>query len=148
VKPISADTIAAYESTRFEVTLPDGALAVVKVGQPLPAALQAAIGEGHSVSIVTAWNPFSVPQSEDVNLSRNATLKSDLAKRGLQSLPAVGRDSNGPWFETSFAVLDVDRATLNELLVTHEQNAVVHVPAGGLAALVFHPRATFAGGRP
>jgi hypothetical protein len=143
VKPISADTIAAYKSTRFEVTLPNGAVAVVKVGQPLPAALKAAIGEGHSVSIVTAWNPFSTMLKDDANESRNTALKSDLSRRGLQTLPAIGRDAHSPWSELSFAVLDVDRASLNELLVTHEQNAVVHVPAGGLAALVFHPRATF-----
>jgi hypothetical protein len=38
-------------------------------------------------------------------------------------------------------VLDADRATLDALLVDHAQNAVVHVPSGGLAVLVFHPHA-------
>ncbi len=143
---ITRAQIAAYTATNYEVQLASGATVIIRIGEPLPEALQSELGAGHSVSVVTAWNPFSVPQSEDVNRSRNATLKSDLAKRGLQSLPAVGRDSNGPWFETSFAVLDADRATLDALLVTHGQNAVVHVPAGGLAELVFHPQMTFEDG--
>ena len=138
---ITREQIAAYTATNYEVQLASGATAVIRIGEPLPEALQSELGAGHSVSVVTAWNPFSRILEKKVNESRNATLKSDLAKRGLQSLPAVGRDSKSPWFEPSFAVLDADRATLDALLITHEQNAVVHVPAGGLAELVFHPRA-------
>ncbi len=139
---ITREQIAAYTSTNYEVHGASGLTAVVRIGQPLPEALQSEIGAGHSVSVVTAWNPFSVPQSDAGNRSRNATLKSDLATRGLKSLNALGRGNDPSWDpEPSLAVLDADRATLDELLVTHEQNAVVHVPAGGLAELVFHPHA-------
>ena len=149
---ITREQIAAYTSTNYEVHGASGLTAVVRIGQPLPEALQSEIGAGHSVSVVTAWNPFSGRLSDpDANRkrneARNALLKQDLEQRCLISLKAVGWDgqmsqpSEDAWHEWSLAVLDVDRATLDELLVTHEQNAVVYVPAGGLAELVFHPHA-------
>jgi hypothetical protein len=139
--PITKEQIAAYTATNYEVALAGGAIAVIRIGQPLPESLQSELGAGHSVSVVTAWNPFSTQLEEEVNKARNATLQSDLVKRGFRSLDAVGRSADGPWHEPSFAVLDADRATLDALLVDHAQNAVVHVPSGGLAELVFHPRA-------
>jgi hypothetical protein len=60
----------------------------------------------------------------------------------LRSLDGRGVGADPKWEpEESFAVLDADRATLDALLVDHGQNAVVHVPTGGLAELVFHPYA-------
>jgi hypothetical protein len=140
--PITKEQIAAYTATNYEVALPGGAIAVIRIGQPLPEALQSELGAGHSVSVVTAWNPFSTNLNEEVNKARNATLTSDLVERGLRFLPARGVGTDLSWEpEESFAVFDADRPTLDALLVDHAQNAVVHVPSGGLAELVFHPHA-------
>jgi hypothetical protein len=147
----------AYTATNYEVQLASGATAVIRIGQPLPAALQTDIGAGHSVSVVTAWNPFSgklddPEENRKRNQAQNAILKKDLEQRCLMTLEAVGWDgqvnhkSEDVWREESFAVLDADRATLDALLVEYGQNAVVHVPAGGVAELVFHPRAVHVDG--
>ncbi len=56
------------------------------------------------VTVVTAWNPDSARLADDVNAARHRLLVRELATRGLDWLPATGRDVPGGHREEGVAV--------------------------------------------
>jgi hypothetical protein len=61
---------------------------------------------------LTAWNPHSVCQSEDVNRARQSALESRLKEGGTPCIPGVAHDPTGEW---------PDEKGLLAIGLTHEQ---------------------------
>jgi len=136
---ISVDLLAAYHAT--VVRIHDGNPVVLSIADPVGTHDRwlAERGKVNAV-VITAWNPFSQAQSQELNEADNAVLLSAIEQEQLTWLPARGSDPAGEWFEDSFCVFDVPDAMLDEWLVTFQQNAAFRVRVGGQVELVWHRR--------
>jgi hypothetical protein len=136
---ISADLMAAYSAT------------IVRIHGHNPVVLAMADPVGThdrwlaqsskaNAAVITAWNPFSEVQSQDLNEADNAILLLAIEQAQLMWVPARGSGPSSEWFEDSFCVFDVPDALLDEWLVTFRQNAAFRVRVGGQVELVWHRR--------
>lgn len=91
----------------------DGGAAVAKLGGP--------------VWVLTAGDPYPVTLAEEENAARNAALREDLAARGIDAAPALGRSPDGSTSEISLAVRGTDRRTVLEVAARHGQLAVYEI---------------------
>ena len=82
--------------------------------------------------VVTAWNPFSEPQTPADNAGSHAELVARLEAAGLTWLPAVGSSPDGQWSEESVAVPGIDREAARSLGRAFDQHAVFEVADGML----------------
>lgn len=123
----------AYTQTDFVVTTPVGDV-TLRVGSP-PVGNAAAIATvaGRRVTVVTGWNPRSVPQDTATNRDANDRLRAVIDSSGWAWWVAVGRGRPQPgtdgqsvsiWSEDSFAILDVDATTMCLLGRAFDQNAI------------------------
>ena len=128
--PISRHAlIALYEHTQYRVRLARGGHAVIRVHQPLPAALQ--LDPGTAWAFITAWNPYSQPLSVDTNRARQRRLLARL--RQLEPLPHViagvgvgPADATGKrWREPSLFVAGISLESADTLMREFEQHAIV-----------------------
>lgn len=131
----------AYAQARYSIRCSRLRTVTVRVGEvSLPAA--ALLARHHTAlgAIVTAANPLSQPRSRAENAQRHAALRQTLQAHGWPRLDTLARDPLGRWpVEHGFFVAGVTAHTLDELLRTFEQFAVVTIDGTGRAALRWHP---------
>lgn len=84
---------------------------------PLPA---------HSLAVITAWNPNSVPCDESVNRRANHRLAAELKARGARYWAAVNAPDS-PFCEESFAVIGVSRDDAFAMAERQGQRAIFYV---------------------
>jgi hypothetical protein len=73
---------------------------------------------------ITAWNPFSIAQTKEVNDTLNEQLKADLSDYKVYD--GEGKDTLGDWPpEVSFFVANISKEKTKELATKYKQNAVV-----------------------
>lgn len=89
-------------------------------------------------AVATAWNPRSIPLSEEENVRRQAALCEDLRRAGIRFFPAEGRGTGDLW-PPEPSVLMLDRASEESLALARvfEQNAIVAGAIGEPAELRF-----------
>ncbi len=144
-EPLSPELRAAYEAARYEVTLDDGSVFVLRHGARHPqldAALQRCDPTATSWAVVTAWNPFSNRLSRDENDERQRALRARIAALGLATFDAVGRDDASDWHEESLLVVGLDEAAACALGSQFCQHAVFVGAVGEPAAVCFCPDST------
>lgn len=136
----------AYLRTTYRVFFPDDAgeegftssHCDVRIGQPLPAALEALLektGAG-SFAIITAWNPRSRPLPIAENRARNQALLARLRTCAGLVLPALGIGDEGEWEpEESFLAAGLSSEIIVEQAQAFDQNAVVGGEQGGVGEL-------------
>jgi hypothetical protein len=124
--------LAAYRATAYVVCLDAVRWPAIHIDAPLPAALQAVVGD-QAWGFITAWNPHSRPRSEDANLAAQRELLAVLhAHAELRVLyPAIGIGIDG-WHEPSLFVVGPSSRTLDILAAQFGQSAYVY--GGGNAA--------------
>lgn len=119
---------AAYAATDFVVTTPHGDATLRADGPPVGAEAALAHVAGRRVTVITAWNPRSVPQPADANAAANVRLRADLQAGGWRFWDATGRgrpgEAGNPWSADSFAVLDADVEAMRDLGRAHHQNSI------------------------
>lgn len=100
--------IAAYRATRFEAETLTGTL-VLRIGErsaPLAELLDRAALD--CAAYLTAWNPQSVPQSEERNAIAHRHLVYEIESRAWPYFRGCGLDPSGDWSaEHSVLVLDM-----------------------------------------
>jgi hypothetical protein len=75
--------------------------------------------------LITAWNPFSIAQTKEVNETLNEQLKADLSDYIVYD--GEGKDTLGDWPpEVSFFVANISKEKTMELATKFKQNAVVY----------------------
>lgn len=125
--------IIAYLNTAYR--LPSLGLSV-RVNQPCPALWS--LLPGHSLAIVTAWNPGSRMLPDAENRLRNQALKNALPPHIAQVLPALGEGDVGDWPpEESWGIMDISLEETARLAALFEQNAFVFVEKDQAAVLVW-----------
>ncbi|MFT5448471.1 MAG: hypothetical protein ACI9DC_003656 [Gammaproteobacteria bacterium] len=121
--------LKAYESACYEVLMDTGALDM-RVGQPLPAALEAYLDANgiETAAFISAANPLSRPMTAEDNAGRHTQLLRALRNLGVLWLPGYGRDPCGVWgAETSVLALRLARVQAMQLAERFEQNAYIEV---------------------
>jgi Protein of unknown function (DUF3293) len=110
---------------------------VVRIGQSNPEldALLGAHGAHHGV-FITAANPRSQPQSDEVNHAANERIRQTFTERGLVALPHTGRSPAGDWSEPGFFVLDLARDDALDLAAQFDQFGIVVAERGKPAKLL------------
>ncbi|WP_266171589.1 DUF3293 domain-containing protein [Dyella subtropica] len=129
--------LAAYRAAEYRVRLREGGWAVIRIDQPLPAALASLIGP-RPWGFITAWNPFSQPRARELNRKTQRRLLTVL--QGLPETRAIhaGLGVGADWREESLLVVGPDAATLDAVARTFEQNAYVYGHANDIAAALRH----------
>jgi hypothetical protein len=123
--------IAFYERTEYRVRLARGSWGVIRIGQPLPASLQAVLPARNAPwAFITAWNPRSQPCPTNVNRAAQRQLLTRL--RELHPVPGivagigVGPEHDGSrWREPSLFVAGVRLDDVDCLMRAFGQHAVV-----------------------
>lgn len=121
-----------YLVSQYEVRLPEvPARSVLRIAQPLPAALRGWLGHGASCAFITAYNPYSQLRDAASNRRAQRRLVDQVQAAGARCLPGAGRVPGQPWREPSLLVAGLDLPTLDHLAAEHGQNAVVTAGASG-----------------
>ena len=130
---------ASYEAAMYEVMGDDPV--VLRIGTPASREwLQRVAAE--SVTLITAWNPFSQALEETGNQTRLQQLVDAVCAEGLRYLPAQGRDPSGLWTpEPGLCLLDAPHALALQWLRDFDQFAAVVADAQG-CRLLWHPDVT------
>lgn len=144
---ISAELVIAYRSTEYCVGPPAGLdtsssrtfiLRIDQYSEPLSRLFFAS---GHRcAAFITACNPFSLPQSPELNQAACAHLRDALIRhtsRPEEIIEGKGSDPSRAWSgEKSFFVLGLDFAASKALGGKFEQNAIVWAGADAIPRLV------------
>jgi hypothetical protein len=120
------DLLAAYAATQFRVTGTQTPF-VLRVGERSGelASMQFANSVNCS-AFITAWNPWSVTQTESVNRTSQELLERELTAMGLTFLSGIGEDDPGVWpGEPSVLVLGLSREEAKRLGRAFGQLAIV-----------------------
>lgn len=134
---VDPQLVQAYLGSLYRVFPPGSAEHVLRIGGRHPA-FDARLGESSSRSwvVLTAWNPGSVPRTEQENAAAQRALTQVLEQAGLVVWPARGESPERDWVEESLCVLDLDREQARALARRFGQVAVVQGEVGGEATLV------------
>lgn len=133
---IPRSTIKAYLATEYRIT--GERPLVLHIGE-LNVQL-AALYQEHATdraAVLTAWNPYSEPQSDAQNHAAQAQLISELDRLGLRHEPGHGADPTGLWPpEDSRLVLGLDYAVATSLGNRFGQNGFVWAAADANPTLI------------
>ncbi len=125
--------VTAYLSTNYIMRI-DGSEIVLKITDDVPPALSSL---AQSWAIITAYNPYSVENTETENQIAQNRLADMLTLHGYNMLPAIGRSSDGKWEEPSMLVLGISYEFAKAFGSCFQQNAIVFGEVDGPIELVF-----------
>jgi hypothetical protein len=131
---VTEDFAAAYAATDYRVRLPRGGWATIRIGEPLPPALDELVGK-RPWGFITAWNPHGLQRDRHANriAQRQLMIQLKASPSTAAILPAIGVGSE--WREPSLFVIGPEVAWLDSLARLHEQLAWVHGDDSGMARL-------------
>jgi hypothetical protein len=126
--------IAAYRATDYRVG-DTGSGFSFRIEQPSPELARLLAERGVScAAYMTASNPFSVPQPDEVNAAAHAALLRELAGRSIEAIEGSGRGDEAE--EKSVLALGLGLEAARELGEKLRQNAIVWAAADGIAKLI------------
>jgi hypothetical protein len=117
--------LAAYRETHYDVAMPDGSLATLRVGEATPAAIRAWMQSDAFAVFIGAGNSRSRAVPDADNALRDAALASRLRALPCRTLPGVGHIPGAAWRENAVLVAGLPLAALDALARGFGQNAVV-----------------------
>jgi hypothetical protein len=129
------DLLATYRRTHYRVALPDHAGATIEIGKPAPSAITDWIGADDFAAYLTAFNPYSQALGDEENDARLADLRERLHASRARFLEGIASVPDESWFEPSLLATHLSLAAVDAFALGFEQNAVVIVPARGVARL-------------
>ncbi|MBN8726178.1 MAG: DUF3293 domain-containing protein [Xanthomonadales bacterium] len=127
--------LAAYRDTHYEVAMPDGSIATLRVGQGAPPAILDWMQPDPLTAFVSADNPHSCAVPNADNTLRHAALQGRLRALPCRVLPGLGHVPGSAWRENALLVAGLDLGTLDALARAFDQNAIVIAHRGGPARL-------------
>ena len=133
-----ASLARAYRATAYRVGVADGEV-ILRIGQPSPG-LQALVAQQRApgATLITAWTPQSRRRPESRNQAAGRRLADELAARAAVLLPYRAVADAGCWpAEAGLLVIGPGLAQMRHLARRYSQNAIVWLPAGGPARLIF-----------
>lgn len=133
-----AELLALYRRTHYDVDLPQGGTATLRIGAPPPADIAAWIGADACAIYLTACNPRSQVLPPERNAARMAELRDALGKIGARWLEGRGGIPGQDWSEPSLLVAGVAPDAADRLARAFGQNASVRIAVSAPACLRLH----------
>jgi hypothetical protein len=127
--------LALYRESQYDVELPTGGVATIRVGAPAPTDIVQWIGEHQSAAFMTACNPHSRSLTHEENEQRLGDLRRAVRGRGGDFLAGFGHVPGESWREPSLLVRGLDSAQVDDFARAYEQNGILIVPARAPAFL-------------
>jgi hypothetical protein len=120
------ELVSAYRRTHYRVA-DQGYAFTLLIDQPCLALQECMVRTQVSeAAYVTAWNPRSVPTSQEANDMAQRSLLAELATQDWPLLHGAGVDPDGHWPpEPSLLILGISREQASELGRSYGQNAIV-----------------------
>lgn len=129
------ELLSMYRRTHYHVVLPDHTGSTIQIGAIVPGAIATWLRKDDFAAYMTSCNPYSQTLSDRQNGERLADLRERLHAAGARFLEGIASVADEPWFEPSLLVSGIPLAAVDAFARTYEQNAVVIVPACGIARL-------------
>lgn len=129
------ELLSMYRRTHYRVLLADHAGCTIQIGASAPDHIADWIGTDGYATYLTSCNPYSQALSDQQNDKRLADLREQLRRAGARFLEGIASVPAEPWFEPSLLVTRIPLTAVDAFARTYEQNAVVIVPARGIARL-------------
>ncbi|HEX5122340.1 MAG TPA: DUF3293 domain-containing protein [Rhodanobacteraceae bacterium] len=144
---VAADTparinalIALYRESHYDVEMPRGGAATLRIGAAAPAAVKRWIGTDAVAFYMTACNPRSTSLPKEENEQRLEALRAEMRRRGCRWLEGAGHIPGEAWREECLLVAGLDAAAADDIARRHEQNSIVVVPAKAAVTLrIYRP---------
>jgi hypothetical protein len=136
---VDPELLEAYRRTEFQVDLPDGECATIRIGQRCPEVDALLATRGSSTwAYITAHNPGSVALSASENAGRHSRLVERLRRDGYMMLAGQGVGETGTWEpEVSLLIVGIPRDVAEGIASDFGQIAFVWGERNGGAELVF-----------
>jgi hypothetical protein len=134
---IDAALVAVYRATDY-VIFDDERQITLRIDEVNPAAddLLRRLGAA-TATLITAWNPESVPLLAAENDRRQAMLWQWIADHRLFAFSTEARDPSGQWpAEEGYLILDIAAETVAALGREFDQNAIVTIALGQAPELI------------
>ena len=134
---MNPELFEAYKNTTYRVYLPLGEIDI-RIGVMNPLLQQLLLNNSsESWAFITAYNPYSVMQNEDVNTLLNTQLELYLLEKRYVFFKGMGVGDDDLWEpEASFMVLDIRKEDAIKLGKQFKQNAIVVGVIGNSAELI------------
>lgn len=134
---IPQDLIHTYRTAIYRVDAPKGVVTFyIDKASPELAALHREWGV-QSSAFITAYHPYSVPESGEANEKAQQALLAELHARGYRWLEGAGEDAKGDWpAEPSVLVMGVSEEEATALAGQFRQNAYVFCGSDAVPRLV------------
>lgn len=129
------ELLALYRRTHYDVTLPDGNTATLRIGASPPPPVAGWIGADAFAVYLTACNPHSLPLPDADNARRMSELRACLQREGGRWLEGEGSIPGEPWREPSLLVAGIALERVDRIARDFGQNASVIVRPAALARL-------------
>ena len=132
-----SELFEAYKNTTYRVYLPLGEIDI-RIGVMNPLLQQLLLNNSsESWAFITAYNPYSVMQNEDVNTLLNTQLEDYLSEKRYVFFKGMGVGDDDSWEpEASFMVLDIRKEDAVKLGRHFKQNAIVTGVIGNAPELI------------
>jgi uncharacterized protein DUF3293 len=132
--------IALYRESHYDIEMPRGGAATLRIGATAPAAVKRWIGSDGVAFYVTACNPRSTSLTKEENDIRLEALRASLRVRGCRWLEGAGHIPGESWREECLLVAGIGEAEADALARRHDQNSIVVVPANAAVTLrIYRP---------
>ena len=134
---MNPELFEAYKNTTYRVYLPLGEIDI-RIGLMNPLLQQLLLNNSsESWAFITACNPYSVMQNEDVNTLLNTQLDRYLLEKQYVFFKGIGVGDDDSWEpEASFMVLNIRKEDAIKLGKQFKQNAIVVGVIGNSAELI------------
>ena len=132
-----SELFEAYKNTTYRVCSPIGEIDI-RIGVLNPLLTELLLSNNvASWAFITACNPYSVMQNEDVNTLLNTQLEDYLSGKRYVFFKGMGVGDDNSWEpEASFMVLDIRKEDAIKLGRQFKQNAIVTGVIGTFAELI------------
>jgi hypothetical protein len=127
--------LALYRESHYDVVLPGGDVATMRIGERVPDDIADWIGAGEVAHYVTSCNPRSVSLTSAENETRLDRLRAELDARAVAYLEGAGHIPGESWREACVLVRGLGDDEVATIVKRYEQNSIVVVGAAGIATL-------------
>jgi hypothetical protein len=132
--------LTLYRESHYDVHLPHGRIATIRIGEPAPAPIRRWIGDARIAYYLTACNPRSTSLPAEENEMRLATLRREIEAIGVPFVEGVGHIPGESWREKCLFVRGIGENEVTAIVRRYEQNSIVVARADGVSALrVYRP---------
>jgi hypothetical protein len=132
--------LTLYFESHYEVDLPRGRTATIRVGAPAPPSVLRWIGTDRIAFYMTACNPHSQSLPREENEQRLDALRTHLRECGFPCLEGAGHIPGETWREACLLVHGIAEDEVAELVRRYEQNSIVVVRADAPSMLrIYRP---------